>query len=571
MHRLAVGILALALFGPLAMRGGAQSPGEPPLRLVVLIGVDQLRGDLLERYDAAYSGGLRRLLDEGFVHTRGIVDHAPTLTWPGMTTLATGAYPRTHGIASHALWQVGPVTPQTVLRPGLATADAQEAILGEPGSEGMSPRRIRVTGLADWIREADPAARTVALSNKNGAAVLLGGRLRPRNASNHVYWLSGQAGRFVTSSYYRESYPDWLTRFNAEELPRYLERDVWECGVRPEHRALARADAAAYEGDQVHTTFPHVRGEESSPGQRPVAREAEAREKAAWLYSSPSSEEALFHLAREAVRELALGQRDSVDLLALTAGMTDTVGHKYGPLSLEQLDNLVRLDRELGALFTFLDARVGAGRWVAALSADHGAPNVAEYELEQGRPARRVGEPEIRGLLERVERLADGDSGSRGALARRVAAELQRSEFVARAMTPDELRGPASEDPILRAYQNSFLPGEAPNYPLWDEQYVSDGSVRPGHPVLLGVIVELKPGVNIWTARSTHGSAHAYDREVPIAFLGRGVAPGRGDGSARTIDVAPTLARLAGIPVPESVDGRPLALATSSRSVQAAP
>jgi len=55
-----------------------------------------------------------------------------------------------------------------------------------------------------------------------------------------------------------------------------------------------------------------------------------------------------------------------------------------------------------------------------------------------------------------------------------------------------------------------------------------------------------------------HGSPYWYDRWVPLVFLGAGVQPGRSEEAVHTVDLAPTLAFLAGIAVPEGLDGRVL-------------
>jgi len=65
-----------------------------------------------------------------------------------------------------------------------------------------------------------------------------------------------------------------------------------------------------------------------------------------------------------------------------------------------------------------------------------------------------------------------------------------------------------------------------------------------------GIIVEFTENAQLWTARSAHGSSYSYDREVPIIFMGKGVTPGIATGGARTIDVAPTLAEIAGVEYP---------------------
>jgi predicted AlkP superfamily pyrophosphatase or phosphodiesterase len=74
---------------------GHVTAGSP--KLLVMIALDQFRAGYLEEYDEAFTDGFRRLRDGGQRYDRAIVDHAPTLSYPGHSTLATGAHPRAHG------------------------------------------------------------------------------------------------------------------------------------------------------------------------------------------------------------------------------------------------------------------------------------------------------------------------------------------------------------------------------------------------------------------------------------------------------------------------------------------
>lgn len=138
-----------------------------------------------------------------------------------------------------------------------------------------------------------------------------------------------------------------------------------------------------------------------------------------------------------------------------------------------------------------------------------------------------------------------------------IAQRLEQVDFIARAMTPAQLGGTGPADEILRAFRNSYIPGRNTPYPLWTQEVIY-GIVGADHPANWGIQVEYVENAQFWTARSTHGSSYSYDREVPIIFMGPGVKPGIDTGPARTIDVAPTLARLGRISIPSSVDGREL-------------
>jgi predicted AlkP superfamily pyrophosphatase or phosphodiesterase len=338
-------------------------------------------------------------------------------------------------------------------------------------------------------------------------------------------------------------------------MPEFRQNQTWTSLVPEQYRGLARRDEASYEGDGVHTTFPHdfdgaggADGEIASGDNRAYNR---------WFSDSPFADEALFALAKEAVQALLLGQRNATDFLALAIKSVDRIGHDYGPNSQEQLDILYRLDQQLGLFFDYLDEAVGRDNYVIAVSADHGSINVVEYENEQGRPGRRVSEKEIQRVLDNIDRFVKTYDGPGDALPDRIARELERVDFIARAMTPEELSGTGPADEILRAYRNSYIPGRNTTFPLWTNE-VLYGKFSETHPANWGIIVEFAENTSLWTARANHGTSHWYDREVPIIFVGKAIKPGIATEPARTVDIAPTLADLAGVPFPNAVDGRVL-------------
>jgi len=136
---------------------------------------------------------------------------------------------------------------------------------------------------------------------------------------------------------------------------------------------------------------------------------------------------------------------------------------------------------------------------------------------------------------------------------------LQQYHFIAKAMTPDELSGSGPADHVLQSYRNSYIPGRDTTFPLWTRE-VLYGNISEYHPVHWGIIVEFTENAQLWSARSAHGTAYTYDQEVPIIFMGKGIEAGESTEQARIIDIAPTLAFISGLTLPESVDGTILQL-----------
>lgn len=504
-------------------------PQDGP-RLMVMLVVDQLIPEQLERYGEHYSGGLRMLLDEGFRFDNAAHDHGVTETAAGHATLSTGVYPKTHGIVANDWYEFDAAGEARFV---YAVADSLSSIVGIPERSGRSPRNLVRGGMADWALDADSGAQVVSVSKKDRAAITMAGR-----APGHVYWLDAEQGRYVTSAWYRQSTPAWLDDFNRDARARLLSDSVWQSTIPPGlERVVPRGDEAPYEGDGIHTTFPHrfdQEGDASSP--------AGFNE---WIAERPMVDAATVALAMAAVGELGMGEDDIVDYLGVSLSQVDYVGHRYGPLSVEQFDTLLRLDRLLGEFFAFLDDAVGSGGWVLGFSSDHGVQPVPEYLQELGQPGGRVGGRDFRAAARLVrEALPDLAGAVSGPEQERIAEVLEELDFVADAVTQAELAGPPSADSLIRLQQNSYFAGRMPG---------------PLHRYGVHLEIRLTHGTVEYTGGGTnHGSPYWHDRHVPLIFLGAGVQPGRSDLRVRTVDVAPTLAALAGIPAPEDLAGRDL-------------
>lgn len=518
-----------------ALIAGSSFAKQPSVQerptLVVVIVVDQLRADLLERYSEAFDGGFRRLLDEGYQYTSASHAHGVTHTAAGHATLSTGVFPSRSGIVANEWSQ----RRGDSWAPMYAVQDMDSPIVGMESLPGRSPRNLLRPGLADWILEADPEARVVSLSGKDRAAITLAGQSR-----GEVYWMVPELGRFVTSTYYRTDYPEWVERVNREIMPGLLADSAWVQTVDERFRHLARPDSAPYEGDGIHTTFPHLASDEVA---HTDSTAMDPMEYDTWALAQPRLDRAVAELAKRAIDELRLGQRGSVDYLAVSFSATDYVGHAYGPLSQEQLDNLVSLDRELGQLFDRLDQRVGRGRWILGLSADHGVMTMPEWTAQNGGTASRVVLPTLQqGLVQALREAAAEGTEPPYRMAERLASLLEERGLVAKAYTTHDLTVGEPADSFGTFLRNSYYPGRAAG---WLTRYGVE--MRFGFEQLVHV-----------ATGTTHGSAYWYDRHVPLILLGNAVAPGRSDEAAYTVDFAPTLAALAGIPVPDDLDGRPL-------------
>jgi predicted AlkP superfamily pyrophosphatase or phosphodiesterase len=508
--------LAPVLLVPVLLTGSRPPRQAPPVRLAVVVVVDQLRADLLDRYDDLFTGGFRRLRDRGFRFTQATQDHAWTETAPGHAAIATGTVPAHNGIVLNDFF----VRDGDRVRSLYSVADSASPILGLPDLPGRSPANMRRPAFSEWLVANEPKARIATVSRKDRGAIPLAGHTHAT-----ALWMDIEAGRFVTSRYYATAYPAWVDDFNTRVLPVLYADSVWVLRVPPAAIARARPDSADYENGGKDVTFPHAASERGRLSYN------------AWVAKTPVPDIATLAMAHRMAEELHLGRQDHLDFLGISLSQTDAIGHAWGPLSLEQLDNLLRLDRALGEFMEWLDEFVGRDQWVLALSADHGVMTAPEYLAQQGIDAHRLTVEDSRAQRAILNRLTGSvDAATRAA----VVADLERLPFVADVVTIDELRDTvAVADSFIRLYRNSYAPDRGTRSQLAD-----------------GLVIQNR--VNIIPAAAdaaTHGSAYYYDRHVPLAFMGPGIRAGVTQEPARAVDLAPTLAGLLGVPVPAGVDG----------------
>jgi hypothetical protein len=521
-HYISVLVISVLLAGASACDTAPRTPegGDGP-SLVVLLAIDQLPEELLERYEDVYTGGFRRLLDEGYRFDAATHDHAITETAAGHTTLSTGVYPTRHGIVANEWyeWDDGE------WRREYALEELGSPIVGHPGLAGRGPENILRPGLPDWVLARDPEAGVFSVSAKDRAAIGLAA-----TAPGDVYWLERYVGVVATSEHYRDALPPWVEEFNRTRLPELYSDTLWSSEVPQELEGRSRPDSSRYEPSE-DPTFPHVLSERADPSDSRAVND--------WKWNTtPFTDHVVTAFAIQALREEQLGQRGHLDYLGLSLSAVDLVGHQYGPGSREQLDNLLRLDRELERFFDALDEQVGAGQWVLAFSSDHGVLEIPEELRDAGMDAGRLDRSQRADFMAALEgaRFLGGDSQEA------YKAAVLELPFVAGAYTFEEIaRGePADSFATLFHYSHS-------------DTRIAEVEGRDG------IYVRFLPQYLKWGSNTaTHGSTYYYDRHVPLIFLGAGVRSGRSSNPVATVDTAPTLARLAGVDTPDDLDGRVL-------------
>ncbi|GMR11991.1 MAG: alkaline phosphatase family protein [Gemmatimonadota bacterium] len=526
---LVVGMIMLA--APLLAMGPRPAPlgpsirQEAPPRLVVLLVVDQLSADLFERYQDLFKGGFRKLLDGGRVYPNATFDYAVTETSPGHATMATGVYPARHGVVANAWWEQDDNLKWNRV---VNVLDRESPLIELPRYAGASPRVLLRPGLADWMYQQDDDTKVVSIAGKERAAILMASLNR-----GQVYWFDALLGRFVTSVYYRDKYPRWVRRFNKGMITEYQSDSTWWSEIPELALARSRPDTTVYEADGTNTAFPHVFRE--GPVRDPPLDFNE------WLATTPAVDALVLEMARAAVDAEDLGDDDTPDLLAVSLSQTDKIGHAFGPYSREQLDNLLRLDRELGEFFEYLDAEIGQEAYVVAFAADHGVLEIPEFIQDGDRPGVRLTRDALGELQARFDKVVRENAGQGlNAIANALVKVVSDLPWVARAWTDEDLLSGELTDSMSVYMRRSLYPGR-----------------RGGLLSRFGVEMLLQPNHLRWDfpRGTTHGTPYLYDRRVPFILMGPGIEAGIDENRVSPMDVAPTLADFAQVAYPDDLDG----------------
>jgi hypothetical protein len=539
--------VALLLF--CSIPGAFASAYNARPKLVVVIVIDQFRGDYLERYrDQFGDGGFRVFLDRGAYFTDCNYDYANTRTAPGHATLFTGTYTSGHGIVSNEWWD-----PQKKKRVTSVEDDATKLVgagVGKTGP-GASPHNLLSDTLGDELKLATGGkARVFAVSLKDRAAVLPAGF-----SGDAAYWIDPKSGDWITSTYYRPDLPEWVRNFNGSHRTEKFWNREWKDS----------------DGNILGSTAPR-NGKDGAP---------------AGFYevvgSTPFANDYQLEFAKELVLYEKLGAGSATDLLVISLSANDILGHQVGPDSPQMRSMALELDRQLAEFFGFLGHQVGMANVWMALSADHGVAPLPEFAKTLRLPAANLDAKALREQInsmlskkyaKKANYLLDLDyplawlsedafagvfighsAGQKESEAEADAGEAMKQAGLAGYFTKSQLaRGETPATEVGRRYAHSYSPEGG-----W---YVI-GIPSPFH---------------VGTAKGTdHASPFSYDTHVPLAFYGLAFQPGIYRTHAEPVDLAVTLASLLGINAPAQATGRVLTEAlqpprhsTASSSVQPA-
>lgn len=518
-------------------------------KLVVGIVVDQMRQEYLYRFEKKFgNGGFKRLISDGFMLRNAHYNFIPTYTGPGHASVYTGSTPALHGIIGNDWFD------KTLKASVNCVGDPNQKPVGvTEGNGDVSPWRLLTTTITDELKLAtQKRGKVIGLSMKDRGAVLPAGHM-----ADGAYWFDGASGKFISSTYYKPGLPEWVEKINSLNLAdQYLNRE-WKPLLPLDQYTESGPDDTPYEtrlkGKEVRSVFPYNLKElrTKTPGFDLIV-------------STPFGDDILTEVAKASISGENLGADDITDFLTVSFSTPDYVGHGMGPNAVEVEDTYLRLDKNIEDLLNELDKKVGAGKYVVFLTADHAVADVPQYLKDNKVPAGifrwslvEAGLTEFlkkyypdKKIIEKVsndqiflnQEAFTGDPRTTG-VDRLVATELitqylMSIEGIANVFTASSVR---SADYGEKGLRGSVIRGF--------------NAKRSGDIIVL-LESNWLPASSI--TGTTHGSGYTYDTHVPVIFYGWGIKKGSSSQLHTITDIAPTLSVLLKIKFPSGCTGNPI-------------
>ncbi len=513
------------------------------IKLVVGVVVDQMRYVDLYRYQQFYSKeGFNRLMNEGTNFTYNHFNYELTSTGPGHASIYSGSSPYYHGIIGNEFFS------RTKNKTINCVYDENQNSLGSNDDVGKcSPVNLLSTTITDELKLfTNKKSKVFSVSIKDRGAILPGGHL-----ADGVYWYNYNNGNFVSSTYYMNSLPEWVDKFNQKKLvDNYLSKP-WELLLDKKVYSINPSDESSYEGDifkEGKTSFPHKYDK------------LNGNEKYDKFQFTPFANQIVLDFTKELIDNENIGNNSVPDFLAVSFSTTDIMGHEFGNYSYELMDTYLRLDRQIAELINFLDKKIGRENYLLFLTSDHAALPTQGYLLENKIPSGAVNMNKIK---DSIKVFCERNYGN-GEIISNIS---NRQIFLNKSIIKNKnLNFESVQEEIANYLRENFLEIQSIFTRNFLETKVAtrnaENTILNGwNPALSGdIIFNLRPGYlhNILKKGTTHSSSYNYDTHTPLLFFGWKIPAQTINTPVYVVDIAATIANLLNINEPSACTGIPI-------------
>jgi predicted AlkP superfamily pyrophosphatase or phosphodiesterase len=509
-------------------------------KLVVGIVIDQMKTEYLYRFQSDFSeNGFKRLMNDGFTFYNMHYNYMPTYTAPGHASIYTGTTPAMHGIVSNEWFS------RSAGKEVYCTDDASVKTLGDGTKEEgeMSPKNLQTTTITDELRlTTNFKGKVIGISMKDRGAILPAGHF-----ANWAFWYS-KTGSFISSTFYGEKMPDWVTEFNAQKgYMKYINQG-WDLLQPIATYDESLADDNPYEGKLYKVdkpVFPYdlkAMLEKNNPGV---------------LRATPFGNDYVADFAKLAVEKESLGKDNVTDFLAVSFSSTDYVGHILGPRSIELQDTYLRLDLTIADFLNYLDKTVGKGNYLVFLTADHAGAENARFLKDNKYEVTNLDGKELDANLEKFSTDTFGENlvlryDSFNLFFDKVKIKAKGLDLVKVKQAFKEFL--MTQNYVKRVYtEEEILANSGRDYHL--------NCIANGYDVTQNgdMIVLDKPGyIEYGPTGTSHGTTYSYDTHVPLLFYGWKIQKGESHEKKVITQIAPTLSQKLKITLPNGTESQVL-------------
>lgn len=523
----------LLCFSQSKNKGSIQRPA-----LVIGVVVDQMRWDYLYRYyDLYVANGFKRLLAGGFSCDNTMIPYVPSYTAPGHACIYTGSVPAVNGIVGNNWYDRG------LGKSVYCTDDSTAAPVGGALTGGkMSPRNLWTTTIGDELKLSNNfKSKVFGISIKDRASILSAG-----HSANGAFWYDDAKGNWITSTYYMKELPRWVRNINDGRMPgEYMAKD-WTTLLPADKYDLSTADEKPYEGKitgDSSVSFPHKLSLIN-------AKKFEA------FKTTPFSNTYTLNLAKALIENEKLGSSAVTDFLAINIAGTDFIGHAFGPNSMEIEDTYLRLDADLANFMEFLDNKVGKGKYLFFLTADHGVSNVPGFLQEHNIPSGLMTQANLK---KEINTLAE-----KKFLIKNAVLDIQNYQVY---VNNEEIAKQGKDLQVVKQCIIDFLKQQPFVINAFETEKISITSlpetekrmlINGYNPKRSGDIHFIMKAANFdrTTTGTTHGTWYPYDAHIPLVWFGWNVQHGNTHRETYMTDIAATLAAILKIQMPSGCVGK---------------
>ncbi|MCH8981194.1 alkaline phosphatase family protein [candidate division KSB1 bacterium] len=514
-------------------------------KLVLFISIDQLRYDYLTRFSKYFGdGGFNLFFKDGANFTNAQFKHSVTKTSAGHAVISTGTHANVNGVIANRWYD-------RQQKSSVSSVGDDSFTLIASDRDGRSPHYLLAATIGDELKKSKgEKSKVVSISYKSTSAILMGGK-----DADAVYWFVDSL--FTTSKYYLDELPNWVKDFNSSGRIKSYFGKTWDRILSDSVYNIQGPDDVDFVEDVagLGRTFPHtVDGGKSSITE-------------SYFHAfriSPFGSEVLEEFVEQVIVHEELGQRDAVDILWVGFSSNDWIGHIYGPDSPEVMDMVIRTDRVLEKLFDFVDEKIGLNQCTIVLTSDHGIPALPELianknnDTSPGRINRAM-------VIEAIDAALSEKFGLLGSAESWVSYVSPSNIYLNRiALDEKSLSVSEAEQIVLPVLSDMGC-----FHALYTHSQLENGEIAGelGERALLSffpgrsgdIFFQVKENWIFHGPTGTnHGSPWKYNTHVPLLFYGSGIKPGFYEEAVSIADIAPTVAQIIKVDMPEEVQGKVL-------------